>query len=203
MPFLVVEGVDGSGKSTVIEELRRVLEGRGVELDVFREPGSTKLGEGLRGLLLHLDSPLHPWAEAALFTAARAQLVSEQIKPALEAGRSVLLDRYYYSTLAYQGYGCGLSVPQLEALSESAIQGVLPDAVLILDLPVDQARARLEGSDRLESRSAEYFASVRKGYLSLASSQPERFTVLDAGRGREEVVRGAITWGLAAWGEAR
>ena len=182
MPFVVVEGIDGAGKSLLLSQLVGWAAAAGREVVALREPGSTALGEGVRRILLDPDTgDLTPWTEAALFTAARAELVQTVVRPALARGATVFLDRYYHSTLAYQGFGDGLDVGLLQAVSEAAVQGLRPDRVIVLDLPVSVARERRRrGADRLEQRDEGFFERVRAGYLTLARRDPLRIGVVDA-----------------------
>lgn len=177
--FVVFEGGESVGKST---QSRWLAVGRGVE--VTFEPGGTRLGQELRHLLLgragiHLDV----LSEALLMAADRAQHVVETIRPALEAGRDVVCDRYIGSSLAYQGYGRGLDVDIVRALSELATGGLWPDLTILLDMDPERARARSGGgSDRFEALGMDFHRRVRAGYLELAEADPGRWTVVDADR---------------------
>jgi dTMP kinase len=179
--LIAFEGVEGSGKSTQLELLRRVLEGRGREVVVTREPGGTPAGERVRALLLDPEVELSPRAEALLFAAARAELVEAVIRPALERGAVVLCDRYLDSSLAYQGAARGLGRGPVEAVNRFATVGLLPDLVVLLDLdPASGLRRRVGQLDRIEAQDLGFHRSVRQAFRDLAAADPERFAVVDA-----------------------
>jgi dTMP kinase len=177
--FVVVEGIEGSGKSTLVAGLASHLRSAGYDVAETREPGGTAAGDEIRTLLLRTGVALVPWAEAFLVSAARAQHVEEVIRPALAAGKIVICDRFTDSTLAYQGYGRGLPLERLRSLCAMATAGVEPDLVLLLDLPVAAARerTRMRETDRIEGESDEFHERVRAGFLALAS--PRRHRILD------------------------
>ena len=178
--FVSFEGVDGSGKSTQAELLAAFLAEQGREVVATREPGGTPLGELIRGLVL--DGPeMAPWAEAALFAAARAELVERVIRPALERGADVVCDRYVDSSLAYQGIGRGLGVDEVLELNLTVVGGLLPDRTFVLVLEPDAAHARLpETRDRIEREGAEFGTAVAAAYRRLAVLFPGRVRELDA-----------------------
>ncbi|MFO0982126.1 MAG: dTMP kinase [Planctomycetota bacterium] len=185
--FVVLEGLDGCGKSTQARLLVAALERLGRDPIHLREPGGTWLGEQLRALLLRPDARIGPLAELALYTAARAELVEERIRPSRGA-RPVVLERYYYSTVAYQGHGLGLDGEWIAQLNRRMTGGLEPDRVLLLDLEPDEARRRIQRpSDRIEGRDVEFFARVREGYLAQARAQPRQWVVLEA-RGDAEAI---------------
>jgi len=185
--FLVIDGPDGSGKSTQVARLSARLGGSGLAL---REPGATPLGEAIRDLLLHSEVEPEPLAEMLLYQAARAQLVATVIRPALAQGRTVLLDRYWYSTAAYQGYGLGLDPEWVRRVSAVATGGLEPDAVVFLDLDPEVGLGRLPGGrDRIERRPLEYHRRVRAGFLAEARRLGRRATVVQADRPEEDVAR--------------
>jgi dTMP kinase len=197
--FIVLEGIDGCGKSTQARLLANAIEERtGSETLHLHEPGGTPLGEHLRKVILQPDSgvEIHPRAEALLYSAARAELVHSVLGPALRAGKHVVCERYYYSTVAYQGYGLAQDTGPLQSLSAYAIAGIRPDAVVLLDLPPTEGFRRVgKDVDRIEARGAEYLEKVREGYLLLARREPERFRVIDATGSIEQVqqrIRAAI-----------
>lgn len=187
--FIVLEGIDGCGKSTqarlLIEELRR----RGSETLHLHEPGGTPLGDTIRQIVLERDGvEIHASAEALLYSAARAELVRSVLKPALSEGKHVLCERFYYSTLAYQGYGLGQDTGALQAISAYAIGALRPQRVVLLDIDPKEALLRVgRHLDRIEVRGVEYLQRVREGYLLLARREPERFRVVAAAGGIEVV----------------
>jgi len=171
--FIVVEGIEGSGKSTLVNELARTLRSDGHEVVTTREPGGTPLGNAVRQLFLTTSAAMTPLTEALLVNAARAQHVSAVIGPALSAGRTVVCDRFTDSTLAYQGYGRGLPLNDLQRLCDLATGEVNPDLVLVLDVPVSVGRARMReraaAADRIESEDDGFHERVRQGFLELAA----------------------------------
>jgi dTMP kinase len=180
--FIVLEGIDGCGKSTQATRLAATFAATGREVLHLREPGATPLGERLRSIVLARNElSISPRAEALLYSTARAELVDSVIRPALARGCVVVCERYFYSTLAYQGSGLGLDRQGLEAVSTFATGGLLPDRVFVLDLPVDVALARLaRGHDRIEARGRDYLDVVRRAFLEMALLDRPRFWVVDA-----------------------
>jgi dTMP kinase len=192
--FIVLEGGEGSGKSTQAERLTGWLRAQGRDVVATYEPGDTKFGAQLRDALLHGDAPLDARTELLLMLADRAQHVVEVIRPALERGAIVVCDRFSPSTLAYQGVGRGLGVDDVERLCVYATAGVEPDFVLVLDVPDDVAETRIPGHrDRVERAGRAFHAEVRAAYRDLA---PARGWVLIDGTGSadevEQRVRGAV-----------
>ena len=185
--FVTFEGLDGSGKSTQAELLCARLEADGVEVLSTREPGGTELGEGVRDLVLH-GGHVGPWAEALLYVAARAQLVDDVIRPALERGVSVICDRYIDSSVAYQGVGRELGLDRVLELNIAAVGGLLPDRTFLLELDPAQVPSRIQRHfDRLEREGDDFRARTAAGYRELAERFPERIVVLDATRAPEEL----------------
>ena len=185
--FITFEGMDGSGKTTQIQKLATWLESEGHEVVLTRNPGGTELGQSVRHLLLNTkdvtQEPVNDWAEVMLYMADRAQHTQQIVKPALEAGNIVLCDRHMDSTFAYQGYGRGLNLEMLRQLNDLACQGCLPDATILLDGPLDELLARVEGRgvpDRLESEAMAFKQRVQQGFLALANEQPERIKRFNA-----------------------
>ena len=180
-PFIVFEGLDGSGKSTQARALHQRLKRRGYPVLSTREPGGTPLGEVLRPWLKGRQA-LSPIAELSLFIAARAQLVHEVVRPALEAGVTVVADRYAASTVAYQGYGRELDLDLVNKLNRAATGGLIPDLTVLLDLAPEKALGRKSGelSDAFEAAPSDFHARVRQGYLAQAAQDPDRWLVLDA-----------------------
>lgn len=187
--LIALEGGEGSGKSTQAARLATRL---GAVLT--REPGGTELGERVRSLLLDPDGiPISTRAEALLMAAARAQHVEEVIRPALDAGRVVVTDRYIASSLAYQGHGHGLDLADVAALSAFAVAGAVADLVVLLTLPAAVAAARLTGRpDRLEALGTDFHRRVAEGFAALADADPQRWVVVDGDADPDEV--GSRVW---------
>jgi len=180
------EGVDGSGKSTQAELLRDALAAEGREVVLTREPGGTEVGERVRELVL--DGPeMTPWAEAALFAAARAELVATVVRPALERGADVVSDRYVDSSLAYQGIARGVGVEHVLELNLHVVQGLMPDSTFLLLLDPAEAGRRAGETDRLERAGAEFRARVDAAYRELAERFPDRIVALDGGLPADEL----------------
>lgn len=197
--FITIEGIEGVGKSTNLELVRRVLEEAGKEVVMTREPGGTPLGEEIRELLLdHRHDGMGADTELLLMFAARAEHLHRVIKPALAAGRWVVCDRFTDATYAYQGGGRGI-VPERIAVLEEWVQGPLrPALTLLLDLPVEVGLRRAGDrahADRFEQEQFDFFERVRARYLELAGQAPGRFRIIDAGRPLDEVqarIRGVM-----------
>jgi dTMP kinase len=193
--FVTFEGVDGSGKSTQAALLAEQLRSEGRDVVATREPGGTELGERIRELLLH-GGAVAPWAEAALFAAARAQLVADVIRPALTRGADVVCDRYIDSSLAYQGVARGLGVDRVLELSLLATDRLLPDRTFVLIIPLGEAvRRRGRAQDRLEREDDAFLARVDAGYRELAGIFSRRVVTADGTRTPEEVseeIRGSL-----------
>ncbi|MFZ0682957.1 MAG: dTMP kinase [Candidatus Cybelea sp.] len=190
--FVVIEGIEGSGKSTLHKGLVERFGVEGRDVVVTREPGGTATGDAIRSIFLDRTLTIEPLTEAFLVSAARVQHVAEVIRPALAQDRLVLCDRFTDSTLAYQGYGGGLELASLQRLCDEATGGIQPDLVLLIDLPIDVARARLQERyvlDRVESRDAAFHERVRQGYLELAKSARHR--VLDGTLPRDRLLEDA------------
>ncbi len=177
--YLALEGIEGSGKSTVGRILAQRLGELGIDSITVREPGGTDLGEELRRMVLH-SGHMAPWAEAALFAASRAQLATEVIAPALADGRWVISDRSYYSSLAYQGGGRGLGVESVRRLNETVLDGVLPDLVVVLDVEPEIGFARETERDRIGQDGVAFQRVVAESYRMLAAHD-DRVMLLDAG----------------------
>jgi thymidylate kinase len=190
--FITFEGPDGSGKSTQIQGLAEYLQGLGQTVLLTREPGGTEIGEKIRDLLHDLrHREMQPRAEILLYSAARAQLVGQRIRPALESGGTVLCDRYADSTLAYQGYGHGLDLEIMRLITSFATQGLRPDLTLLFDLEPAQGLKRRQADgvewNRLDDYDLAFHQRVRQGYYELAQADPGRWVTLDATLGRQKL----------------
>jgi dTMP kinase len=190
--FITVEGIEGCGKSTLVAGLSERLRSAGKETIVTREPGGTPVGDAIRRIFLEPGLQVAPLTEALLINAARAQHVVDAIGPALHRGAVVLCDRFVDSTLAYQGYGRGIDLEFLRDLCDAATGGLVPDATIVLDLPVAISRERTasrDGSrgDRMEREDPDFYERVRRGFLDLAARSP-RYHVLDATKSPLELV---------------
>jgi dTMP kinase len=192
--LITIEGIDGAGKTTLAAALAGVLRERGIDLLALREPGGVLVAERIRALVMDPSLAVDPRAEALLYAAARAQLVAEQLAPALAGGRWVLLDRFVDSSLAYQGAGRGLGLDAVAAINRFATSGLRPDRTLLLVLPVALGRARRgdREPDRLEQEDEEFFARIDAGYRALAEDEPERVRVLDAAVSPQELLAAAL-----------
>jgi dTMP kinase len=199
--FITFEGPEGSGKSTQIHGLAAALAEQGHTIWTTREPGGTRAGEMIRPILLGPQTgALSPWSEALLFTAARAQLVEDVIRPRLDRGELVLCDRYSDSTLAYQGYGRGIDLETLRRLQSEATGGLSPDLTLLLDLPVETGLARIprNAKDRLDRETIAFHQRVYAGYREMAAREPHRWRQVDASRDPDEVASGILELALEA-----
>jgi dTMP kinase len=185
--LITIEGLDGAGKTTLAAALAERLPGR---VEVLREPGGVELAERIRALVSDPALRVDPLAEALLFAAARAQLVAERVQPLLEAGATVVLDRFVDSSLAYQGAARGLGVERVRAMNDF---GVVPDVTLLLRADPRTAAARRAGpADRLEREPEAFFGAVAEAYDALAAAEPHRFRVLDATLPPDRVLAAAL-----------
>ena len=194
--FITFEGPEGGGKSTHVRELAEQLRAEGKTVLVTREPGGTPLAEKIRGLLREeLDDPPVTRSEVLLFLAARAQVVSQVIRPALARGEWVICDRFADSTFAYQGYGRGIDVGLLKNFNDFATEGLVPDLTILLDVPPEVSSRRLAErqaatattADRIEQAGAMFHRRLREGFLELAHAEPDRFVTIDSSGDRAEV----------------
>jgi len=189
--FITLEGPEGSGKSTQIKRLAKRLESMGFPVITTREPGGTPIGDQIRQVLVRMENKeLHPRTEILLFLAARAQLVEQLIKPALQDGKIILCDRYGDSTLAYQGYGHGLDLEKLRQMLDFATDHLKPDLTILLDLDVKLGLMRKKAEDewnRLDAYEVLFHERVREGYLNLAREEPNRWRIVDASQGIDAV----------------
>lgn len=181
------EGIDGCGKSTQLGLLHDRLLSMSIPTLALREPGGTPTSEAIRSILLDKQFDISPVAEMLLFSAARAQLVNERIRPALENGMVVLLDRFFDSTTAYQGYGRQfMDIKTIEELNRIATGGLTPNLSFYFDLDVEAAFSRRTGqADRMEDSGKDFYNRVRKGYVRLSSEHQERFRTIDARQSME------------------
>ena len=188
--LIVIDGPDGSGKTTQVARLAAHWTDAGRDVAVFREPGGTPVGEAIRDLLLDPDTDVTAVAEMLLYQAARAQIVEARVRPALEAGQSVILDRYYYATVAYQGYGLGIETERIRDAVRVATGGLEPDHVVFLDVDPEVGLGRIDGpQDRIEGRPLEFHRRVREGFLAEAERLGDRATVIAADRPIDEVAQ--------------
>jgi len=182
--FITLEGPDGSGKSTQSRLLSERVSSLGFNVLLTREPGGSAIGDQIRQVLFTLDNTsMHPKTEFLLFSASRSQHVSEVLQPHLDKGGVVISDRYFHSSLAYQGYGHQLDLEKLDTITTFATGGLIPDLIVLLDLPVEEGlrRRKIEGDwNRLDAYLEEFHQRVRQGYLAMASSDPERWAIIDA-----------------------
>ena len=186
--FITFEGIDGSGKSTQIEYLKKHLEGQGERVEVFRDPGGPEISEKIRDILLNPEYDMDPVTELLLFSAARSQLVAENILPALEAGSVVILDRFYDSTTAYQGYGrASVPLEEIGRLNSIASHKRRPDLTIYMKISLNEAKKRMpEYKDRMEQSGDSFFQKVIAGFDEM-SADGERFFTVDATRSPMQV----------------
>jgi len=195
--FITFEGVEGSGKTTQIQRLKKYLIKKGIPCKVTREPGGCAIGEKIRRILLNPDhAGMVPESELLLYEAARAQHVKEVIEPCLKRGVTILCDRFSDATLAYQGYGRRIELGRVESLNRFASQGMNPDTTFLLDCPSDLGLKRAlkrnqtlskEREGRFENEKIQFHQRVRRGYLSIAKKDPLRMKVVDTRQGEDKV----------------
>ena len=190
--FITFEGPDGSGKTTQARLLAEYLKSCGKDALLTREPGGTAISEQIREVILSTrNQSIGDETEALLYSAARAQIVAELIRPALAADKIVVCDRYADSTMAYQGYGLGLDLDALRAITRFATGGLVPDLTFYVDVPVEVGLTRRHRGEtnRLDHKDQEYHARVREGFLKMANEEPQRWMVIDGTRPVDEVQR--------------
>ncbi len=195
--FITFEGVEGSGKTTQIQRLRKYFAQKGIACKVTREPGGCPIAEKIRQILLNPDHhEMVPMAELLLYEAARAQHIKEVIKPLLREGGVVLCDRFSDATLAYQGYGRRMDLKWIERLNRLSSQGITPDITFLLDCPTDMGLERAfqrnrilkrEREERFEREKIQFHRRVRRGYLAIARKEPKRVKVIDTREGEDRV----------------
>ncbi len=180
--FITVEGIEGSGKSSIINFVEKFLRQRGFKVAVFREPGSTRIGEKIRSILLDKDNKeLSPYTELLLYLAARTQLIEEKLKGALKKYDVVICDRFFDSTVVYQGYALGLGRVVQRAVNMFNL-GIKPDLTILLDTRVENGLKRIKRKDRIESRPLSFHRCLKKGYKLLAKENPQRIHIINADR---------------------
>ncbi len=187
--FIVFDGGEGCGKTTQAQMVKTVLEAEGSRVLLVRDPGATRISEQIRAILLNPDhTEMNMRCEMLLYMAARAQMMSEIVLPALGRGEVVISDRFVSSTLAYQLGGDGITAREIRAVADIAIKGRWPDLTVIFDMPIEHSAARLKrAKDRIEQRPAEYHERVRRNYLEQARANPHAHRVVDADRSAEQV----------------
>jgi dTMP kinase len=191
--LITIEGIDGAGKTTLASSLADALRARGLDVLPLREPGGVVLAERIRALVIDPAHAVAPRTEALLYAAARAQLVDEELRPAIAAGRFVLLDRFVDSSLAYQGGGRELGVQEIARLNEFATGGLRPDRTLLLAIDPVAGRARRDArADRIELEDDAFFARIDAAYREIAAAEPQRVRLLDAMLPPEALLAAAV-----------
>ena len=192
--FLIsFEGGEGCGKSTQIKKFTQYLKEQGVDFLLTREPGGTELGEEIRNILLNYKGDISPLTEFFLFCVSRSKLINEVVKPALEEGKVVVMDRYFDSSIAYQGYAGGVDINKIIQTTKFVTDGVEPDLTFLLDLKTEVGMQRkqkdenLKNFDRIERKSLSFHEKVHDGYLEIAKKFPNRIVVIDASQSPDEV----------------
>ena len=178
--YLAFEGIDGSGKSSLIRSLSEILTSQNIDNKIVREPGGTKVGEGIRELLLSHEYDVDALTEALLFCSQRSQLVTEIIKPEINKGTKILSDRSAYSSVAYQGVGRGLGYETIYQLNDIAVNSFWPEKVVLLDIDPTISLSRQRVADRIGSDKVDFFKKVREGYLRLAEEFENNFLIINA-----------------------
>lgn len=187
--IVTFEGIEGSGKSTQIEKLKNSLIKLNLDFAIFREPGGTDLSEEIRDILLNKDLDISPLSELLLFESARAELISKKILPSNKNKKIIIIDRFIDSTVAYQGYGRGISIDLINHLNKIVTEGIKIDRTYLLDAPVDIIEKRMvdKKKDRIERENSNFHNKIRAGFLEIAKQNPERFLVIDATKELEEI----------------
>lgn len=196
--FITFEGPDGAGKSTQIQLLNDYLKAEGWDTVLTREPGGTPIGEKIRSIILDVENrEMNPIAEMLLYAAARAQHVSQLIKPALEKGKIVLCDRFVDSSIAYQGFGRELGVDMVEGVNHFALQGIVPDLTILFAIDpekgLERGRTRHRGMDRLEKEQMDFHKKVYEGFISLSHKYPQRIRIIDANLEIEKIHESVVS----------
>lgn len=188
-----IEGIDGSGKTTVLNKIKEFLKEKNIDFTVSREPGGEPIAEEIRNILLNnKNTNMDYRTETLLFAASRAQHLKEKVLPLIEQGKLVILDRYIHSSLAYQGYARGVGIKKVLEINKFATNGFIPDFVLYIDLAPETAAERTKNrkyNNRLDKESIEFYKKVREGYLKLFEMFPEQMVLIDGSKTPEEVFR--------------
>ena len=192
--YLAFEGIDGSGKSSLIKRLSELLSNQQIDNKIVREPGGTKVGEGVRELLLSHDYEVDALTEALLFCSQRSQLIAEVIKPEVNKGIKILSDRSAYSSVAYQGVGRGLGYETIYQLNDIAVNSFWPEKVVLLDIDPKISLSRQKVADRIGSDKLDFFNKVREGYLRLADEFDNNFLIINAEEDLELNLKRIFTW---------
>ena len=192
--YLAFEGIDGSGKSSLIKRLSELLSNQQIDNKIVREPGGTKVGEGVRELLLSHDYEVDALTEALLFCSQRSQLIAEVIKPEVNQGIKILSDRSAYSSVAYQGVGRGLGYETIYQLNDIAVNSFWPEKVVLLDIDPKISLSRQKVADRIGSDKVDFFNKVREGYLRLADEFDNNFLIINAEEDLELNLKRICTW---------
>jgi dTMP kinase len=192
--YLAFEGIDGSGKSSLIKRLSELLSNQQIDNKIVREPGGTKVGEGVRELLLSHDYEVDALTEALLFCSQRSQLIAEVIKPEVNKGIKILSDRSAYSSVAYQGVGRGLGYETIYQLNDIAVNSFWPEKVVLLDIDPKISLSRQKVADRIGSDKVDFFNKVREGYLRLADEFDNNFLIINAEEDLELNLKRICTW---------
>lgn len=196
--MIVFDGSNGAGKTTVINEVEKYLKTKSFNVLLTREPGGTSIGEKIRDVILDANTPeMTDITELMLFGAGRAQHIQEKIKPALDAGKIVISDRFDAATFSFQHYARGIDLETITTINNLALDGFQPDMNIILDLdPVEglqRVKSRGEGLDRLEGEKLDFLIKARNGYLKQAEQQPDKFAIVDASQSKNQVLTDVIT----------
>tara|TARA_X000001036_G_scaffold87615_1_gene79659 strand:- start:7 stop:618 length:612 start_codon:yes stop_codon:yes gene_type:complete len=192
--YLAFEGIDGSGKSSLIKRLSELLSNQQIDNKIVREPGGTKVGEGVRELLLSHDYEVDALTEALLFCSQRSQLIAEVIKPEVNKGIKILSDRSAYSSVAYQGVGRGLGYETIYQLNDISVNSFWPEKVVLLDIDPKISLSRQKVADRIGSDKVDFFNKVREGYLRLADEFDNNFLIINAEEDLELNLKRICTW---------
>ena len=192
--YLAFEGIDGSGKSSLIKHLSEVLSNQQINNKIVREPGGTKVGEGVRELLLSHDYEVDALTEALLFCSQRSQLIAEVVKPEVNKGIKILSDRSAYSSVAYQGVGRGLGYETIYQLNDIAVNSFWPERVVLLDIDPTISLSRQKVADRIGSDKVDFFNRVREGYLRLADEFDNNFLIINAEEDLDQNLKKICTW---------